>query len=123
MILKHIHQYINKNNLAVCQFNYQFVGVYFTRNIAQCSIFLGNWDLINEKKIIASKIYYIAGLTKCSDKEFNKTSPTIKFHIDLGDNMKVRYYNFQGAVSYKNRNLIHCQTTDILNPPKHGDIV
>jgi hypothetical protein len=124
--LKKVHQYIKENDLAICAKNYKFIGVYIDQSSIKAtiptyiiSVFMGDYDLINERKIIASKIYYVAGLTKCSDKEFNDTSsPTTKFPINLGNNLEVRYYNFNGNVSYKNRNLIHFQTTDILNP-KH----
>ncbi|AZQ64732.1 hypothetical protein EI427_21140 [Flammeovirga pectinis] len=122
--LNNIYHYINNNNLAVCAKNYKFIGVYRETNenvfsTFVISIFSGNYDIINERKILKSKIYYIAGLTECSDKEFNDTSSTTtKFYIDLGNNLKVKYYNFNGSVCYNNRNLIHTQATDILNP-KH----
>lgn len=81
-----------------------------------CSAFLGGFDIINEKKIIASKSYYVAGLVECSSEKYNKSSSTTtKFLINLGKNNTVRYYNFSGATSYKNRHLIHSQTTNILN--------
>jgi hypothetical protein len=118
--LKNIYEYINDNSLAICSENYKFIGVYQSKHNEQllCSVFLGDYDVINEMKIIDSKIYYIAGLIKCGDEEFNDTSTTVtKFYIDIGNSMKVRYYNFSGNVSYMNRNLIYFQTTDILNPP------
>ena len=117
--LKNIYQYINDNSLVICSKNYKFIGVYQSKHRQQlvCSVFSGDYDVINEIKIIDSKIYYIAGLTKYDEEEFNDASTTVtKFHIDIGNNMKVRYYNFSGNVSYMNRNLIHFQTTDILNP-------
>lgn len=116
--LKKIYQYINNNNLAVCAKNHKFLGVYLSPITGTMigSIFLGNYDLMNDRKIISSKIYYVAGLTECTDKEFNDTS-TNNFYIKLGSSFKMRYYNFAGNVTYENRNLFHFQSTDIRNPP------
>ena len=116
--LEKINQYINERNLAVCANNNKFIGVYTSTLTGDlvCSVFLGDYDLINYRKIINSKIYYVAGLVECSDEKFNDKSIN-NFHINLGNKMKVKYYNFSGSVSYKNRKLVDYQTTDILNPP------
>ncbi len=112
-----ILQYINDNDLAICSKNYIFVGVYSDNSGNKvCSVFSGDWDLIHEHKILSSKIYYVAGLRKCSENDFNEDSTTYS-RIDLGKGKTVRYYNFAGAVNCENRNLVHYQTTDILNPP------
>lgn len=116
--LEKVYQYINDNNLAVCAQNHKFLGVYSSPYTGRmvCTVFLGDYDLINDIKIISSKIYYVAGLTERSDGILNDAS--IKnFYIKLGNSMKVPYYNFGGSITYNNRNLIHFQSTDILNPP------